>query len=221
MISLDLHRSIQDRCWPGIHIYTRFASLQRYRDLLEEYVPLMHDQALLRWRAEVARNPPPSNVAEQEELFADLEVRLKHDISNNFYSAYLIPLYAALESSLADLCDYVQRRESISLKVTDLREHGVVNRALMYLNLVLKKNLPTTELVQSALHDLQVVRNAFAHSNGRLAEQRSINKQELERLAKDQQWVEIWDGHIIVRPAFLERSTESVEDFLNNLLDVI
>ena len=113
MIPLDLRRSIQEPAWPGLQIYTRFASLDRYRDLLDEYVPLMHDQALVRWHAEATRKAPPSNQAEWQEVVSDLEVRLKHDISSNFLSAYLIPLSAALESSLAALCGYVQRRESL------------------------------------------------------------------------------------------------------------
>ena len=221
MIPLDLRRSLQEAAWPGLHIYTRFAGLQRYLELLDEYVPLMQNQALIRWQAEAARQAPPSNHAEWQELVSDLEVRLRHDISNNFLSAYLIPLSAALESSLDDLCEYVQVREALSIKAMDLREQTIVKRSMQYLGLAMRQPVQVPDSVRTALRDLQVVRNAFAHSNGRLEEQQPQRKHELEALASSNRGVTIWDGHLLVQPSFLSRSTEAAEELVSCLMEAV
>jgi len=78
-----------------------------------------------------------------------------------------------------------------------------------------------TDELQPILRKLQVIRNAIAHTNGRLDEQQPARKQELEALAKEGQSIEIWDSHIIVLPEFLIKTTDAAEQLLNKLINFV
>jgi hypothetical protein len=198
MIKLDLHRALAEPAWPGMRIFSRFADSAGFLALLVEYVPLMQDQALVRWRASFAREGPPENVAELQEKLDDLTVKLGHEIAANFYGAFTFSISAALESSLTDLCGYVKAREQCDFKLSDLREQNSVKKALLYLQIVLRERFAGVDRNQKSLRDLQNVRNVLAHANGSVVEQQPDRKKELETLAASGKMIKISDGHVVV-----------------------
>ena len=221
MINFDLDRVMDDPGWPGLQILTRFSGVRSYLSLLEEYVPLMQDQALLRWKAANLKSGLIEDAAEFQEQLDYLGVTLEQDIAGNFYGAFAISVAAALEGSLSDLCEYIHKREGCELRVSDLREPGTVKRALLYVRTVLRSSIQVSSNDDTALRDLQNVRNSLAHANGKLSDQRPDRVRELERLAQSQTLIRIKDDTVLVLPRFLQRSLNAAESVVNQVIHVV
>jgi hypothetical protein len=221
MIKHDIHRYIAEPDWPGSRIYTRFVGAANFLALLDEYVPLMQDQALIRWKASLASRGAPENEAEVKEELDELNVRLNHDIAANFYGTFTLTVYSALESSLTDICIYVRLREKCELKLTDLREQNTVKRALLFLQVVLRDRFTGIELDNKLLRSLQNVRNAIAHANGCVVEQNPERRKELETFAATGEMIKIIDGHIVVQAKLLPTALDAAESLLNKLLTLV
>src|SRR3972149_11509353 len=128
MIDTFVERIFDDQKFPSLEIAIRFNSLQRYLDLLLEFVPHMQEQTLVRFKADIERK---AGVLTMEDLTDELE-HTKSLIENliplNFYGAFVLALFAALERSINDLAHYVKDKEAYPLSLRDLREHGTIKQ---------------------------------------------------------------------------------------------
>jgi hypothetical protein len=173
---------------------------------------------LVRWRAAEDRRPEPESIEEIEERNEELDVTLLHDIEANFYGAFVIALVAALESSLTNTCEYVKRRQNSRLSLSDLREPSSVKRALLYLEVVSRRPVSVSETRLRELRNLQNVRNALAHANGHMLEQRAERVRELESFAAGDSCIVIVDSWLVVQPAMLEYGMRCTSGLLTDLL---
>lgn len=218
MIDLDIDRLFEDDDFPALGISVRFGAVERYLKLLLEFVPHVQDQTLVRFKAEMDRKSSSLSI---DDFVGELE-RVKSEIENlipaSFYGSFIVVLYAALESAISDVADYVKKKESAQLSLSDLREANSLKRLSLYLETLMKQPLNSPASVMDFLQQLQLVRNVIAHANGSLRDQRQDRRSALQRLAEEKIGVLIEDNNLVVTTAFLQRSLSSATEFVNALL---
>lgn len=213
-----VHRIFDDPNFPSLEIAVRFLSLQRYHNLLLEFVPHMQDQTLVRFKAEIecrAAILSPEDIADEVEHTKSV---IENLIPLNFYGAFVLALFAALEQSLSEIAKYVKDKEGSPLSLADLREQGTIKRLMLYLRTLLRQPISTSQDVLDDLRVLQLVRNVFAHTNGTLTGQSKDRVEELQRLAATRADLQVDGQSLVIYAQFLSRSLAVVDTYLNALL---
>ena len=218
MIDAYIERLFDDPKFPSLEIAIRFNSLQRYLDLLLEFVPHMQEQTLVRFKADIQRK---AGLLSAEDLADEIEHTkslIEGLIPLNFYGAFVLALFAALERSITDLANYVKEKEASPLSLRDLREQGTIKQLTLYLKTLLKQPLGVSQPILDGLRGLQLVRNVLAHANGSLADQPKDRLEELQRMTNSFDDIKIEGSSLVLYAQFLSRNLVGVEEFLTALL---
>jgi hypothetical protein len=218
MIDLDIDRLFADEDYPGLWISVRLGAVERHLGLLTEFVPHIQDQTLIRFKADIERN---SSQLSGEDLSVEIE-GVKSVIENlipiSFYGSLVIVLYSAVESAITDVAQYVRKRESARLALSDLREPNTLKRLSLYLETLMKQPLRVPPEVTETVQQLQLVRNVLAHANGSLRDQREERRVALLRLAEAKVGILVEDNALVVTTAFLHRGFSASEALVTSLL---
>lgn len=218
MIDLDIDRLIDDEDYPALEISVRFGAVERYLNLLLEFVPHTQDQTLVRFKAEMERKASKLSAEDFIDELEHVKSEIENLIPTSFYGSFIVVLYGALESAISDVADYVQKKESARLSLSDLREANTLKRLSLYLETLMKQPLKASAEVNKPLQQLQLVRNVLAHANGSLRDQRQDRRAALQQLADQNIGVLIEDNSLVLTTAFLQRSLSSAASFVNSLL---
>src|SRR5712691_11416966 len=209
MIDLDVDRMFDDEDYPGLGVSIRFNAVERYLNLLLEFVPHIQDQTLLRFTAAMERKASKLSAEEFIDEIEDVKLEIGKHIPTNFYGSFIIVLYAALESAISDVAIYVQKKESAQLSLSDLREANALKRLSLYLETLMKQPLKASAEVTKFVQQLQLVRNVLVHANGSLRDQRQDRRATLQQLDEENIGVLIDSNSLVITTAFLKRSLSS------------
>ena len=218
MIELDLDRLFGDDDDPTLGISIRLSAVERYLDLLTEFVPHIQDQTLTRWKANIQRKSSELTMEDIVDEIEDVKSVIEHLIPSNFYGSFVISLYAAVESSVTEIAGYVQKKESARLSLSDLRESNTLKRLSLFLETLMKETLNAPQDVIESVRQLQLVRNVLAHANGSLKEQRQDRRTDLLRLAESKVGILVENNSVVVTAPYLRYAFSSAESFLRSLL---
>lgn len=142
-------------------------ALDEHLKALEENIIFMESEDRKRTLAKLAADRV--DVADDEYQFAiqDHEQRVKHVLPRYLRGSFLILLSAVFEAAIKQLADRFRHQAAAELKLRDI--HGdFLERADKYFKFVLKRELVPDEKTKESLERMLVLRDAFAHANGRL-----------------------------------------------------
>jgi len=215
MFAIDLALHNADPADPTWAIMERLNGLRAYHDLLDEYVPLMQRQTILRATATARR------LSESEKWEADHAVKTAQWVADevipvHFLNAHLLAVTAALEQSLAEIADFIQKREGSKLRLTDLKEQATLKRFIKYIEIVSRKDLSLRPEHLLGVEDAFRVRNAIAHGGGELRLQSDQRQKDLEQLVAKDIGLEIAAGRLRVSGRFLRNSLGCAEGLLGS-----
>jgi hypothetical protein len=216
-----VHRLFDDPAFPSLEIAVRFVSLGRYLELLLEFVPHIQDQTLLRFKAEIERR---AGTLLPEDLVDEIDHTksvIEHLIPLNFYGAFVLALFAALERSILDIARYVKERENSALSVADLREQNTVKRLTLYLRTLLRQPIDIPQEVADEVRALQLVRNVLAHASGSLADQPKDRIDELRRIVQSRDDLRIEGNGLVIYAQYLSKGLAAVDTYLDALLSQV
>lgn len=135
-----------------------------------------------------------------------------------FRGPFLVSLYAVYEASTTEIARLLQKGQGLAISIDDLRGEDFLDRAKKYYKHVLNFELCADNSAWQQIKKLSEVRNAIAHTNGRIEMLRerarqNILKWENERIGIDTSW-----GYIIVDQAFAKMTFSKVQSSLEDLV---
>lgn len=207
-----------DPAFPSIRIFARSSGLHSYLDVLEEFVPLIQAQVTVRFSSDLKRQGFDARDSAVSEDIGDLQILTEHHIAGNLHGAFVLALFAELETSMRDLAEYVREKERTTLSLSDLREPSILRRLTLYIETVLREPLLIPARIQNELEELRLVRNILAHANGSLADQPQDRRKKVTQLAQRKRTIVIDDDCMLVQPAFLRENLENVDAYLEAVL---
>lgn len=104
-----------------------------------------------------------------QDYLADLAYE-QEQVEQIMYSSFVMSIFAYMEARLVDLCKHIEKEDSHVFSHTDLRGIGA-NRAILYLEKVLKHKFPADEDVREEFQIASVIRNALVHNEGRIKDE--------------------------------------------------
>lgn len=219
MIEIDLDRALDDAHEPSLPIAGRFTALGQYIEVLEEFVPQIQDQLLVRSKAriEAALAYNASDVAVEE--IENAKWMVLDLVPSNAYGPLVFSVSAMLEESMFIVLRYIERLQK---EFKTRRKSGGSLSTFEHLTSELERGLGGPLQVGAktfmALEQLQQVRNLLAHANGAMAGLSKERKARIEGVVGAGVGVYVHEGILRVKPEFVRHSFEEAELFMNAVL---
>lgn len=136
-----------------------------------------------------------------------------------FRGPFLVSLYAVYEAAVTEIARLIQKGLGQAISIDDLRGEGFLGRAKKYYKHILYFDLCTDNSAWQQIMMLSEIRNAIAHTNGRLEMLRGRAKErildwERKKIGIESQW-----GYIVVDEVFLQRTFVLVQKSLKDLVE--
>ena len=138
-----------------------------------------------------------------------------------FVGAFVIAVAAAYESAAFRSANYVQRKASARIKISDLREANMRKKLELYMSTVMGESFALPEGLSARIDELMAVRNCLAHANGELSLQNEKRREALETLAKTSSGVTIRDGFLLVDESFGRAYLRHAANAVNAMLELV
>lgn len=135
-----------------------------------------------------------------------------------FRRPFLVSVYAVYEASVTEIARLIQNRQGQAISIDDLRGDDLLDRAKKYYKHILKFDHCTDNSAWQQIKMLTEVRNAIAHTNGRIEmlcgqAKDKILDWEKKRIGIDTHW-----GYIVVDRAFVHKTFAYVQSSLDDLV---
>lgn len=200
-VSLELHA-----------LGTYLETMEKQIDLIAEDEKRNLEQAILNQN--VTPDDPEWDIEQQY-----YEDRVDFLLPRFFRSPYLVSLYAVYEVSVMEIAKLIQKGQGQSISINDIRGKNFLDRASKYYKHILNFELCTNNLAWQQLKMLSEVRNAIAHTNGRIEMLQNNAKRNILEWEKKRVGIEIIWGYIVVDQNFVEKTFSMVRSSLEDLVE--
>ena len=193
-------------------------------DVLEEHLQLIENQMEHIERTE--RNKTETYIRKEGLCPDDPEWHIawqKYDyridqLPRFFRGTFLVVLYAAYESIVTEIARLIQDKQSQKKKINDLKG-DFLERAKKYYKHILKFDLYSDEKVWQQVRMLSILRNAFAHANGRLDMLNERTRNSIQNWAQQKRGISTDDGYIICEANIVADIFSAVRGSLEDLIE--
>lgn len=208
-----------------IYLDFRFSDPEHELWALEEYNRILEQNlSVLKTQEENLLNKRVQEQGMSEED-ARIEFQEHYHITEDILPRYfrgntLITLWAIYESALHEFAKYIKKQQNITLAVNDFNG-STLTKFRKYYDHVLKFPLVTDEELWTKIEMLLVLRNAFAHGNGR---KDAVSEDTWKKAKKwhDQKIGIVVDMNYITFTAqFIQEAILTVKSSLNDLIQRI
>lgn len=145
--------------------------------------------------------------------------RMEFLLPRFFRGPFLVSLYAVYESAVTEIARLIQNAQGQAISIDDLRGEDFLDRAKKYYRHVLHFELCTDNATWQQIKMLSELRNAIAHTNGRIEMLRGKAKERILDWEKKGIGIESQWGFIIIDAEFLQRVFSHVQTSLEDLVE--
>ena len=156
---------------------------------------------------------PPDDEAEWDLLRQEYDYEVDFVLPRVLHNPFLVSLFAVYESAVKEIAKLIQKKQGARISLEDLKG-DLLNRAKKYYDQVLQFDLSKSNDHWQRLMLLSDLRNAIAHTNGRLDLIKAGTKQ---KILKSDGVREYFD-RVLVEPTFLRETFTMVKDDLESLV---
>lgn len=211
MPSIDsIHLSLLD-------VELELSALNYYVDFLEKQIKQKQDDYQSEIKDIKKRGPTPDDLDWQH-------IKAYEDMSDLwipriFRYPFIVTLYAVYETAVSEIAENIKKQKMIDISINDLRVRGgFLNKAKKYFNDFLPFQLCDIEGTWNRITMLSEIRNAIAHTNGRIEMLNKGTKQKIINWEKQKLGISLMNGFIVVEEVFLKDTFNSVSSSLNDLI---
>lgn len=198
--------------------------LELFRDSLD--VLILNDQLheiIENERAQMdSRLVEPGYDPESDEFAADnygraLDSFIEVSIPRFYYCPMLVILYAICEAAITEIAGIIQAEKRLKLGLDEIKG-GFTKRAKRYYEKVLGFEIFVRNDHWKRFKELELIRHAIAHANGRLDFVDTKNRNKIIRLSKRQAGVETHTDYVIVSQDYLSETASIIHDAMHDLI---
>ncbi|WP_018952516.1 hypothetical protein [Thioalkalivibrio sulfidiphilus] len=215
-MEFDLQRIFEDG-YPGLAISAKIGSVEDYLNAVIEFLPVIQDQSMIRFKARLEKDYPGLSENDLAEEYETHDWTVNGLIPSLLGGSVLVATWAAFEEGAAQVCSYVKSQESCPLSLDGLREQNQKKRIELYLKLVAGKEVR----LDQNLNEIRIVRNVFAHSNGNIGALSSNRLHSIKTIVEKTSDIELRDNQLVLGLPYLERALSMVKENLAVLLSLI
>lgn len=204
----------------------RLAQLSLEIALLEDYIALVEGQiqrssreAEAKFESDVAAAGGSIDEAERDFLRQERDHGIDFVIPRVFRGPMLVSLFAVYETGVTEVSRELQEKHGQGVSLDDIRGRDFLDRARKYFQHVLSFDLCRDDGAWQGLKRLSVLRNAIAHTNGRLDLMNQKAQTQIREWERQKCGVDRHSGYLVVDAALLSQAAATVRDTLGDLVE--
>ena len=149
-----------------------------------------------------------------------LEDRLRAGVTTRYLGlSAIVAIWANYEAGIKEAATYVAKNREIILKMSDLRG-SFLEQAYRYYADVLKLDLHSENTDVSRLQEFSAIRNAVAHTNGRISDLSEGKRAAIEQIVKRNSGVRIEESDwLVVSYQYVLETLNLADSLLEGLFD--
>lgn len=143
-------------------------ALEDFLATMEKQIDHIAASEKLRLEAAIRNQNITPDDAEWQFERQDYDHRVNFLLPRFFRGPFLVSLYAVYEASVTEIARLLQKSQGRAISIDDLRGADFLNRAMKYYRHILNFELCTDNSAWQQIQMLSEIRNAIAHTNGRI-----------------------------------------------------
>lgn len=211
-----------------IQIDFRFFEIYLELDSLKEFLSSIKEQEtfLSRARWEELLEKIELKSLKDDEAEWNIASQKYHHLTEHVYpkalrGSFIVSLWATFESSITQIAKFIQTRKEIELKLSDLRSSNILDQFKKYFAHILNFDLMISDDSWRKLEEVYLIRNCFAHTNGRID---ALKQHDRDRLFKvksaSSDICEMYD-YVFLEKVFIQNSFNLVNTELGRIIEQV
>jgi hypothetical protein len=193
-------------------------ALEEYLETMEKQINHIAASERLILDAAIRRQNITPDDPEWQFEHQNYDHRVEFLLPRFFRGPFLVSLYAVYEASAIEIARLLQKAQGKAISIDDLRGDDFLDRAKKYYKHLLGFELCTDNSAWQQIKMLSEVRNAIAHTNGRIEMLRRRSREKIQDWEKKRIGIDSNFGYIVVDRAFVKRTFSKVQLSLENLV---
>ena len=183
--------------------------LKQYRQSLERQLEIMWKNAAL-----LAGSDPDYELADQER-----RETVESVIPRYYRGPFLITLWSVFESGIFDISRYIAEKKGVALNLSDIKGDTPRERWNKYFTHVLKWDLGIATADWTRLREIQDLRNAIAHTNGRITLLNDTLARKIRSWAKQNRGIKLRYDLILLSAKYIDDAGVFVDRVLSGIVE--
>ena len=207
-----------------IQIYGQFIDIQlelgtfkRYMDTVKNQLPGIERMELDRMLAtlrEMGWQVDPDGI---DSIYREVHDIVEHVMHRFFRSTLLVALWGIYESAILDVASYLKTQKDLVVDI-DQFKGNLLKRAKLYFEHILNFPLHLDPQIWEVLETFYLLRNAIAHSNGRLGALNKTVRNKIIQLEQANIGISIHSDSILISKDYLGETYSIVDASLQDLI---
>ena len=195
-----------------LEVSMELSTLEKHLELIEAQIERGQKEA---WSSREAKTMElePDDEAEWSFIVQEYDYQVGFVLPRVLRNPFLVSLFAVYESAVTEIAKAMQRKKGVGISIDGLKG-DFLQRSKNYYEHVLQFQLTLSNDIWQRLMLLSDLRNAIAHTNGRLD---IISSRTRQRILKSEGAKEEL-GCLVVEGAFLKETFAFVKDDLESLV---
>ncbi|MFC1509493.1 hypothetical protein ACFL60_07405 [Candidatus Omnitrophota bacterium] len=194
-------------------------ALEDYLELLEKQIEHFRKSEGLILEASIKKQNLTPDDPEWHDARQNYYERIDFFLPRFFRGPFLVSLYAVYESAVTEIARLIQKKQGQALSIDDIKGNNFLDRAKKYYEHILRFELYKENTSWQHINMLSDIRNAIAHTNGRLEMLGGKSKDRIREWKKKNIGINIYWDYIIIDAAFLQKIFVSVRGSLDELVE--
>ncbi len=192
-------------------------ALEEHLQLIENQMELIQKTARREFDTYIQQKHLNQHDPEWHSAWQNYNYRID-SLPRFFRGPFLVALYAVYESIVTEIARLIQVKQSQQININDLRG-DFLKRAKRYYKHTLKFDLYSDEKVWQQVRMLSILRNVFAHANGRLDMLNERSRTIIQNRAQQNLGISTYDGYVICEANIVADIFSAVRDSLEDLIE--
>lgn len=220
MIEIDVERNMNDPDEPSLPAAGRVQSVDEYLEVLDEFMPLIQKQLLIRARARA-----DSERQKRGEIDSDSQESTRwiarQLVPSSTYGGAVLAACSALETSMAHVLRYLARKDSGFHEQKRPPRVRLFEHQRAEFQRASGSVPPVAIATSSALDDLLLVRNVVAHSGTSIRDIKDSHLRKLQRVVGAGVGLSFVKDSLVINSNFARRGLNAVQMYLGAALTAL
>lgn len=192
--------------------------LERYREVLEEQVKFLRDQKEIQAKAWLKQEGICPGNAGYHIAMQEVSELVDGVVPRFYRGPFLVALWSIFESGMEEISRYVSEKRGAGLRLRDIYGRTPEDKWRKYFEYVLDYDLRIDESSWKRLEELRALRNALAHSNGRVGLLKDDLSNKIKRWAEENRGIYIHLDFVTVSQKYAKEANDLVQNLLTDLI---
>ena len=202
-----------------LEVSLELGTLEDQLELIEKHIAHRQKLEKLRLQTEIKKRKLNSDDPEWHDAYQTYYDKIGFLLPRFLRNPFLVSLYAVYEAAVIEIAQLIPKKKDLALSLDDIRGNDFLDRSKKYYKHIILFDLYKDNSDWQQIKMLSELRNAIAHTNGRIEMLKEKTRDKIRIWEKSRIGVEDHYGYIVLDGDFLNKIFSLVKSSLHDLLD--